>query len=132
MTFMKIGRGRVAALSMCGLLALSGCGEGASSEAPPRVVETGAAAVPTREAAVVPELGPASLPPTIITSTDACDPTRGTSTANVLATCEELAATQIAACDPVLGYRFHATMIQTLQSDGTYTNPVLNSVIACK
>ena len=72
----------------------------------------------------------AGPPPILITTTTACDPIRGTQP-ELLATCENLAATQIAACDPLLGYRAQTTMIQTLRPDGTYTTPVLNSVITC-
>ena len=69
-------------------------------------------------------------PPILITTTKACDAIDGSRPA-LLDTCEALAVTQIATCDPILGYRPQTTMIQTLRPDGTYTTPVLNSVIVC-
>ena len=73
---------------------------------------------------------PAAPPPILITTTKACDAIDGSRPA-LLDTCEALAVTQIATCDPILGYRPQTTMIQTLRPDGTYTTPVLNSVIVC-
>ncbi|SDD25183.1 hypothetical protein SAMN05216410_3047 [Sanguibacter gelidistatuariae] len=58
-------------------------------------------------------------------------PTTIYETANIAAACVGQAGLDLQTCDPDLGFTVNPTVIQTLQADGTYSEPELNSVLVC-
>lgn len=70
-------------------------------------------------------------PPVLITKTDACLPIRAGGVVNIAITCIGQGALDLQTCDPALGAQFSPTTIQTLQPDGTYSAPDLNTVLTC-
>ena len=74
---------------------------------------------------------PSGPPTTLITSTDACVPTTIYGSSGIAAACVGQAGLDLQNCDPDLGFDVSPTSIQTLQPDGTYSEPRLNSVLVC-
>ncbi|WP_066463042.1 hypothetical protein [Sanguibacter suarezii] len=67
----------------------------------------------------------------LITRTETCEATTALGIVGVAGTCIGRAVAEMQDCDPTLGFELAPTVIQTLQPDGTYSNPTLNSVVAC-
>lgn len=74
---------------------------------------------------------PAGPPPTLITATQSCEPAGAVGIINTVLACVTQGALDLSACDPDLGAQFSPTTIQTLQPDGTYSAPDLNTVLTC-